>query len=114
MLEAVSANHYRIQGDIGMQSSSLLLRELLALPNANKNCDVYVDVSTLTFADSLLLAALLNLQRQQQKQQQKPQTKMNQKEAEQRLKLLEQKEKDVQERLQKEKSKTGGGQPKDW
>jgi Ca-activated chloride channel homolog len=51
---------------------------------------------------------------QQQKQQQKPQPKMNQKEAEQRLKLLEQKEKEVQERLQKEKSKTGGGQPKDW
>jgi Ca-activated chloride channel homolog len=51
---------------------------------------------------------------QQQKQQQKPQPKMNQKEAEQRLKLLEQKEREVQERLQKEKSKTGGGQPKDW
>ncbi len=51
---------------------------------------------------------------QPQKQQQKPQPKMNQKEAEQRLKLLEQKEKEVQERLQKEKSKTGGGQPKDW
>jgi Ca-activated chloride channel family protein len=52
--------------------------------------------------------------KQQQKQQQKPQPKMNQKEAEQRLKLLEQKEREVQERLQKEKSKTGGGQPKDW
>ncbi len=39
---------------------------------------------------------------------------MNQKEAEQRLKLLEQKEKEVQQRLQKEKSKTGGGQAKDW
>jgi len=51
---------------------------------------------------------------QQQKQQQKPQPKMNQKEAEQRLKLLEQKEKEVQQRIQKEKSKTGGGQPKDW
>lgn len=51
-------------------------------------------------------------QQQQQKQQQQP--KMNPKEAEQRLKLLEQKEKEVQERLQKEKSKTGGGQPKDW
>ena len=51
---------------------------------------------------------------QQKKQQQKPQPKMNQKEAEQRLKLLEQKEKEVQQRLQKEKSKTGGGQPKDW
>ncbi len=51
---------------------------------------------------------------QQKKQQQKPQPKMSQKEAEQRLKLLEQKEKEVQQRLQKEKSKTGGGQPKDW
>jgi Ca-activated chloride channel family protein len=51
---------------------------------------------------------------QQKQQQQKPQPKMNQKEAEQRLKLLEQKEKEVQQRLQKEKSKTGGGQPKDW
>jgi tetratricopeptide (TPR) repeat protein len=50
----------------------------------------------------------------QQKQQQKPQPKMNQKEAEQRLKLLEQKEREVQQRLQKEKSKSGGGQPKDW
>ena len=52
--------------------------------------------------------------KKQPKQQQKPQPKMNQKEAEQRLKLLEQKEKEVQQRLQKEKSKTGGGQPKDW
>ena len=55
-----------------------------------------------------------NDKKKQQKQQQKPQPKMNQKEAEQRLKLLEQKEKEVQQRLQKEKSKTGGGQPKDW
>lgn len=52
--------------------------------------------------------------KKQQKQQQKPQPKMNQKEAEQRLKLLEQKEREVQQRLQKEKSKTGGGQGKDW
>ncbi len=50
--------------------------------------------------------------KQQQNKQQQP--KMNQKEAEQRLKLLEQKEKEVQQRLQKEKSKQGGGQPKDW
>ena len=52
--------------------------------------------------------------KKQQPKQQKPQPKMNEKEAEQKLKLLEQKEKEVQERLQKEKSKTGGGQPKDW
>lgn len=49
---------------------------------------------------------------QQQKQQQQPQ--MNRKEAQQRLKLLEQKEKAVQQRMQQEKSKTGSGQSKDW
>lgn len=36
------------------------------------------------------------------------------KEAEQRLKLLQQKEKEVQQRVQKEKVKGGGSQPKDW
>lgn len=50
--------------------------------------------------------------KQEQKKQERP--KMNKKEAEQRLKLLEQKEKEVQERLQKEKSKAGGSQMKDW
>ncbi|MBL0305054.1 MAG: tetratricopeptide repeat protein [Chitinophagaceae bacterium] len=51
-------------------------------------------------------------QQEQQKKQQQP--KMSPKEAEQRLKLLEQKEKEVNQRLQKEKSKTGGSQVKDW
>jgi tetratricopeptide (TPR) repeat protein len=51
-------------------------------------------------------------QEKQKKQQQQP--KISQKEAEQRLKLLEQKEKEVQQRLQKEKSKAGGSQAKDW
>lgn len=51
---------------------------------------------------------------EQQQQKQKQQPKLNQKEAEQRLKLLQQKEKEVQERLQKEKSKGGGSQTKDW
>jgi Ca-activated chloride channel family protein len=51
---------------------------------------------------------------QQQQQKKQPQPKMSPKEAEQRLKLLEQKEKEVQERLQKEKSKSGGGNAKDW
>lgn len=49
-------------------------------------------------------------QQQQKKQQQ---SKLSPKEAEQRLKLLEQKEKEVQQRLQKEKAKAGG-QGKDW
>jgi hypothetical protein len=39
---------------------------------------------------------------------------MNQKDAEQKLKLLQQKEKELQEKMQKEKSKTGAGSPKDW
>ena len=39
---------------------------------------------------------------------------MSPREAEQRLKLLEQKEKEVQERINKEKSKSGGGTGKDW
>lgn len=50
-------------------------------------------------------------QKQQQKQQQ---SKMSPKETEQRLKLLQQKEKEVQQRLQRERSKSGGSQPKDW
>jgi tetratricopeptide (TPR) repeat protein len=50
----------------------------------------------------------------QQKKQQKQQPKMDQKEAEQRLKLLEQKEKEVQQRLQNAKAKAAAGQPKDW
>ena len=52
--------------------------------------------------------------KKKQDPQKKPQPKMSPKEAEQRLKLLEQKEKEVQQRLQKEKSKAGGSQPKDW
>jgi Ca-activated chloride channel homolog len=51
---------------------------------------------------------------QNQKNQKQPQSKMNQKEAEQRLNLLQQKEKEVQQRLQKEKSRMGGSQVKDW
>jgi hypothetical protein len=38
---------------------------------------------------------------------------MNQNEARQRLKLLEQKEKNVKDRMQKQKSKAGGME-KDW
>jgi Ca-activated chloride channel family protein len=48
---------------------------------------------------------------QQQKQQPKP--KISPREAQQQLKLLEQKEKEVQQRLQKN-TKTGSSQPKDW
>lgn len=51
------------------------------------------------------------------KKQEKPKQnnpKLSPKEAEQRLKLLEQKEKEVQQRLQKDRSKTGGGNSKDW
>jgi Ca-activated chloride channel family protein len=53
-------------------------------------------------------------QDQQKKQNQQPQPKMNQKEAEQRLKMMEQKEKDVLQRMQSEKSKSGNTVAKDW
>jgi Ca-activated chloride channel family protein len=51
------------------------------------------------------------------KKQEKPKQcnpKLGQKEAEQRLKLLEQKEKEVQQRLQNDRLKTGSGNSKDW
>lgn len=65
VLEAVSANHYRLLGHIDMQESSVLLRELMSLPQA-LNADTQIlqlDLCALESADSLLLAALLDLQR---------------------------------------------------
>ncbi|HEY2722231.1 MAG TPA: tetratricopeptide repeat protein [Chitinophagaceae bacterium] len=47
-------------------------------------------------------------------QKQPPKPKISPREAEQQLKLLEQKEKQLQERLQKNNSRTGNSQPKDW
>lgn len=52
--------------------------------------------------------------KQQQQQPKKQPSRMSPKEAEQRLDLLRQKEKEVLQRMQKEKSKTGGGKAKDW
>lgn len=52
--------------------------------------------------------------KQQEQPQKQPQSKMSPKEAQQRLQLLAQKEKEVQQRIQKEKSKPGGNQTKDW
>ncbi|HYV53176.1 MAG TPA: tetratricopeptide repeat protein [Chitinophagaceae bacterium] len=51
--------------------------------------------------------------KKQEQQKQQPKPKISPREAEQQLKLLEQKEKQVQERLQKN-SRTGNAQPKDW
>jgi Ca-activated chloride channel family protein len=51
--------------------------------------------------------------KKQEQQKQQPKPKISRRDAEQQLKLLEQKEKQVQERLQKN-SKTGNAQPKDW
>ena len=52
-------------------------------------------------------------QKKDQKKPEPPKSKMNKKEAEQKMKLLQQKEKEVQERLQKN-SRSGASQPKDW
>ncbi len=52
--------------------------------------------------------------KKKQQEQKQLQSKMSPKEAQQRLQLLAQKEKEVQQRIQKERSKTGGNQTKDW
>jgi len=52
-------------------------------------------------------------EKKKQEQKQQPKPKISPRDAQQQLKLLEQKEKQVQERLQKN-SKTGNAQPKDW
>jgi Ca-activated chloride channel homolog len=51
--------------------------------------------------------------KKQQQQPQPQQSKMSRKEVERQLKLLQQKEKDVQQKLQQKQPQTGG-QPKDW
>jgi len=51
---------------------------------------------------------------QDQKNQNQQQSKMNQKEAEDRLKMMEQKEKEVLQRMQSEKSKSSNTVAKDW
>ncbi len=53
-------------------------------------------------------------QQQQNQQKKQQQSKLSPKEAEQRLKLLEQKEKEVQQRVQTQKSKTAASSNKDW
>ena len=62
MLESLSADHYRLHGDINMQVSSALLHELLALPQRTGAC-LHLDLSAVGATDSLLLAALLGLVR---------------------------------------------------
>jgi Ca-activated chloride channel family protein len=60
------------------------------------------------------LSELKKQQDEQKKQQQKSQSNMSQKEAEQKLNLLQQKEKELQERLQNQNKQKGGKQAKDW
>ena len=52
-------------------------------------------------------------EKKKQEQKQQPKPKISPRDAQQQLKLLEQKEKQVQERLQKN-LRTGNAQPKDW
>src|SRR6478735_6661001 len=65
MLETISTNHYRLHGHLDMQDSSVVLQELMGLPRQLKIAgqDVLLDISALESTDSLLLAALLDLQR---------------------------------------------------
>ena len=52
--------------------------------------------------------------KQEPKKQPKPQSKLSQKEVEKQLQLLQQKEKEVKQRMQNEKVKEGVGGAKDW
>ncbi len=52
--------------------------------------------------------------KQEEQQRKQQQSRISAKEAEQRLKLLAQKEKEAQKRIQKERSNPGGNQVKDW
>lgn len=68
MLESLAPDSYRLQGRLDMQSSPVLLRELLALADTAQTGTLKLDVSVLESADSLLLAAMLNLGRRLQAQ----------------------------------------------
>ncbi|MBS1920155.1 MAG: tetratricopeptide repeat protein [Bacteroidetes bacterium] len=64
-----------------------------------------------------LQKALLELKKKNEppeKKKQQPSPRMNPKDAANKLKQLEQKEKQVQQRVQNEKSSTAGSNPKDW
>lgn len=66
MLEMLASHHFRLHGEIDMQDSSALLRELLALPASravSRGAVLVLDVAGISKSDSLLLAALLDLQR---------------------------------------------------
>jgi Ca-activated chloride channel family protein len=52
--------------------------------------------------------------KEENKKQQPPKPKLNRREVEKQLNLLQQKEKDVKQRMQNEKMKEGGSNPKDW
>jgi Ca-activated chloride channel homolog len=58
--------------------------------------------------------AELKKKQQQDQQQQKSSSSMDQNSADQKLKLLQDKEKELQQRLQNQKKGTGGGGSKDW
>lgn len=98
-----------------------------------ESIEAYKNALRLNAADNQarenLQKALLELKKQQQpprkkeeqkkkkeeeKKQQKPQSKLSKKEVEKQLQLLQQKEKEVKERMQNEKMKEGTGNAKDW
>ncbi len=60
------------------------------------------------------LSELKKQQQEQQQQEQKSQSNMSQKEVEQKLNLLQEKEKQLQEKLQNQNRQKGGRQAKDW
>jgi anti-anti-sigma factor len=63
MLEIIAPDSCRLHGRLDMQNSAVLLRELMALGDKTTAKVLKLDVSQLESADSLLLAAILDMSR---------------------------------------------------
>jgi len=65
MLETVSPGHYRLYGKLTMQDGAAVIDQLLTLINNKKLAlnQLDLDVSTLESADTVLLAAIINVAR---------------------------------------------------
>lgn len=63
MLEKVALDSYRLQGKLDMQSAAPVLQALLTLGESKPADVLTLDVGALESADSVLLAAILHVQR---------------------------------------------------
>ncbi|HQQ63133.1 MAG TPA: STAS domain-containing protein [Pseudomonadales bacterium] len=66
MLETVALDSYRLQGRLDMQADTQVLQAVLALGDSRPAGVLTLDVGALESVDSLLLAAILHVQRRLQ------------------------------------------------